>query len=536
MTDNLKKIVISASSIKKVFLLAFLTVCFFLNESSAADNILKGSVVVKFTKDAPPVIKKDILSKSGAAGSYSAGVNRAVSVNVPSGKTVSDMVKYFLKQKDVEYAEPVYILKTFKLPGDYENSAELKKRQWGLSKIEMPAAWDVETGTEVVVAIVDTGIDLDHPELSANIWNNPNASTSWGTYQSTTEITYTVVNDTNGWDFVNHDNDPDDDKDHGTHCAGIVAASPVDVFTDGIVGVSWYNKLMAVKVMNDKGRGTSVDVANGIIYAAQRGADVISMSLGGGVRSQLIEDAVNRARNEGAFLVAATGNDYNDEIAYPAGYLEVFSVGASSNTDIRADFSNYGEGLDVVAPGTDIYSTIMDGYAEHDGTSMACPYVAGLASLIISQWDIRMNSPWTPRAVGNAIISNTDDINSSVFPGWDKYTGYGRINAKKTLEYVDITEQVVAVEKKEAIAYPNPFNPDNSKAVIALPENFSGSAKTMAIYNLQGKRVKQTGASGNNAVWDGLNDENNKCASGLYFFAIRATNDKIFRGKITLLR
>jgi len=282
--------------------------------------------------------------------------------------------------------------------------------QWGLDKIEGPKAWGITTGSsQVIVAVIDSGVDLDHPDLQDKI--------------------------VAGWDFVNNNAYPDDDYSHGTHVAGIAAA-----MTDnnlGVAGVSWGARIMPLKVLNSGGSGSMADVIDGMRYAADHGAQILNLSLGGPDGSQALQDAVDYARNKGAVVIAAAGNCgsgctingqyyYNPDM-YPASCQNVVGVGATTSTDDWASFSEHNTSVDVSAPGTSIYSTIPNGYGYKDGTSMATPFVSGLAALILSKWP-----DYTPLQVETALFNNADDLGDA---GWDEYFGHGRINAYLSLFY-----------------------------------------------------------------------------------------------------
>ncbi len=505
-----------------------------------SDNIIrtapisvKETIVIKFKKNISADIKKSILKKTKTKKIGEIRRAGADIIKIPPGNTVSKAVHQFSKRNDVIYAEPVYIKRAFILPAEYTNKYELKEMQWGLEKIKAPEGWTIETGEGVVVAVLDTGIDMDHPDLAGNIWNNPNPESLQSKY-SKDSLNYEIKYDTHGWDFVNNDNNPDDDSctgGHGTHCAGIIAAEANNL-RDSISGVSWHNRLMSVKVLDSEGFGTSVDAARGIYYAADRGAKVINMSFGG-PESRVEKEALDYAYNKGCVLVAAAGNDSSPEISYPAAHEYVIAAGASNADDKKAGFSNYGNGLDLVAPGTNIYSTCIGDYGNLSGTSMACPFVSGLASLVISFWNTGNNPNWIPQQVKNAIISNCDNTEDSSHSGWNKYTGYGRINIKKTLE--SISSLVVNIVDDKILVYPNPFNPYLQNSIIVLPKNYNGAAKKLRVYSLDGQEVRELEATENKALWNGKNNDGEICANGLYFYYLDTTTGGK-KGKITLLR
>lgn len=229
--------------------------------------------------------------------------------------------------------------------------------QWGLQKIDAPDAWTYDQGSPTVrVAVLDTGVSLSHPDLAAKIVANKNFSSS------------TTVDDVNG---------------HGSHVAGIAAAVTNNGI--GVAGVGYNVDIMNVKVLGDGGSGTYGAIANGIIWAADNGANVINLSLGGTLASSTLESAVDYAWSKGCVVVAAAGNNASSAPFYPAYYANAMAVAATTDLDRLASFSGYGDWVDVAAPGISIYSTVPGGYGYMSGTSMASPYVAGLAALLFSQ-------------------------------------------------------------------------------------------------------------------------------------------------------
>lgn len=259
----------------------------------------------------------------------------------------------------------------------------LQGDNWGLDRIKAPEVWaQGYTGQGVVVAVVDSGVDYTHPDLDSNIWTNSREVANDGLDNDGNGF----IDDIRGWNFVSSSNDPIDDDSHGTHVAGTIAAENNGV---GITGMAYNAKIMPVKVLGEDG-GTYEDVAAGIRYAANNGAQVINLSLGGSFSSNVVTEAVKYAIEKGAVVVMAAGNESLAQPGFPANLARTWgiAVGAIDRSDRLANFSNRSgrNPLDfVVAPGVGILSTTPNNtYSSFNGTSMATPHVAGVAALIES--------------------------------------------------------------------------------------------------------------------------------------------------------
>ncbi|NTU81134.1 MAG: peptidase S8 [Chloroflexales bacterium] len=270
----------------------------------------------------------------------------------------TDLVASLSQETDIRYIEPNTTYNS--LSESYTPNDPLLSQQYAWGLIGAYEGWAVTRGSaDVVIAIIDSGVQLSHPDLSARLLS--------------------------GYDFVDHDSAPDDPIGHGTHVAGIAAASTNNSL--GGAGTCPECGLLPVRVMNARGTGTLADIASGIIYAADSGARVINLSLGGG-GSDTLEAAVNYAWSQGVFLACAAGNDGTNLTvnAYPAAYSACFAVAASTSADRAAYYSNYGAWVEVAAPGDSIMSSYTNSrYASLSGTSMATPHVAGLAGLLAAQ-------------------------------------------------------------------------------------------------------------------------------------------------------
>lgn len=295
-------------------------------------------------------------------------------IKIPSTVSVRQAVDYFNRFNWVEFAEPNGIWHAVRTPND-----SLWSTQYGPRQIQCEAAWDITIGDSgIIIAIVDTGIQLTHADLSAKL--------------------------VPGTGFVGNSNG-NDDNGHGTHCAGIASATTNNSL--GIAGVGWLCSLQPVKVLNSGGSGSWAAVANGIRWAADNGAKVMNISLGGTSDGGATRTAVEYAWNRGTILAAAAGNNGSSGAFYPAFYDQCIAVAATNQSDNRASFSNFGSWVDVAAPGQGINSTWLGGgYTYLDGTSMASPHVAGLAGLIFSI----LGSGASNQLVRDIIERNTDNI------------------------------------------------------------------------------------------------------------------------------
>jgi len=296
--------------------------------------------------------------------------------------------------RDIDYIETGQKVKINAIPNDTYYSS-----QRGLSKIKAISAWNITTGnSNQVIAIIDTGVQLDHPDLNTKIWQNEGETSG---EPDVDDDDNGLVDDEQGWDWVTcesyipntpdcqpghskiEDNDPSDEHGHGTSVAGIAAANTNN--SVGVAGVNWQAKIMPLRVLNQEGEGMPDDVALAINYAADFEVGVVNMSLGTPDNFSVMRDAAAYAYDHGTVLVAATGNDSAQSVDYPARYDHVIGVGSISSNGYLSTFTNTGVGLDITAPGENIYTThlgsVYGGWGQ--GTSYSSPFVAGAASLIL---------------------------------------------------------------------------------------------------------------------------------------------------------
>jgi subtilisin len=343
-------------------------------------------VIISFKDKAHP----EIVQPHGKV-KYSYKHIPAVAADLPE-----QAVENLKKNNKIAYIEP-----------DYKVSALGETVPWGITKIGAPSVHaNANKGTGINLAIIDTGINYNHPDLSGN-------------YRG-------------GYDFVNDDVDPLDDNGHGTHCAGIIAAADNDI---GVIGVAPEANLYSLKVLDSTGSGYISDVIAAIEWAIETRKDtdtsnniqIISMSFGSNSGVTAYETACSQAYNSGILLVAAAGNDGNirgtgDSVDYPAAYSSVIAVAATDSMNKRASFSSTGPAVELAAPGVNILSTYENDLTSLSGTSMACPHVAGTAALVLAA-----NPSFTNGNIRNRLAKTTTDLGTW---GRDKLYGYGLVNAK----------------------------------------------------------------------------------------------------------
>ncbi len=388
-------------------------------------------VIIGYTSPPGKQDEDDIIVKGGKV-KHRYHIIPAIAAEIDEGE--ADKIK---KKPKVKYVEPdyeVHIAET--IPND------LNLNLWGLNNtgqtggtpdadIDAPQAWDIQTGSSnVVIAVIDTGVDYNHVDLAANMWTNPGEIPGNGFDDDGNGY----VDDVFGYDFYNDDGDPMDDNSHGTHCSGTIAA--VGNNGVGVVGVNWTARIMALKFLSSIGSGSLSDAVIAIEYAIaakQNSVPMVAMSnsWGSGDYSEALEDAIVAANNAGILFIAAAGNNARniDGIPfYPASYdvPNIISVAATDHNDNLANFSNYGPvSVDLAAPGVNILSAVPGGiYGYKSGTSMATPHVAGVAGLIKAQFP-----GLTYMEIKNRILISVDFKDNLA----GKMLAEGRLNARNAL-------------------------------------------------------------------------------------------------------
>lgn len=399
--------------------------------SAPAEEYVPGEVLVKFS---PTIGYAKVSSAISDLGATVIRTNETIGYHrlaIPADKTVDEMVKALSARPDVEWAEPNYIAHAFMTPNDPYYSY-----QWHFPLIGMPAAWDQSSGSGVIVAVIDCGVAYE----------------TYGAFTQAPDLAGT--NFVAGYDYVNNDTHPNDDCAHGTHVTGTIAQTTNNSL--GVAGIAYNCSIMPIKVLAADGTGSYDDIASGITFAANNGADVINMSLGGTYNSSAVSSAVATAYNAGVTIVCAAGNAGTSTPQYPAAYTQCISVSAVRYNKTYTSYTSYGSTIDICAPGGDVtVDQNGDGYVDgvlqqthdgsnygsfgyyfYEGTSMACPHVAGVAALIIAKYgDVGPDSV-------RAILQNTaEDLGTA---GRDNYYGYGLVDAEAALSLSTPTNPPVA--------------------------------------------------------------------------------------------
>jgi len=395
----------------------------FVPSASAAGEYVPGEVIVKYADDATAAQKSKLADAVGIVEKI-AGVRGIGAKLMSITGNVEAAVKRLERSPAVEYAEPNYIYRAQATPND-----SLFGQMYGLhntgqtggtadADIDAPEGWDAAglgsfpaTGG-AKVGIVDTGIQQNHPDLAGKVTDCAGVKN----FGISLLIIVILADPT----IV--DGKCNDDNGHGTHVAGTIAANTNN--GQGVAGVSPNSPLAICKALNSSGSGTLVMVANCIDWTNQKGAKIISMSLGATSGAATLQDAVRRATNNGSLVIAAAGNGGNSTPNYPAAYEEVVSVGATDHNDAHASFSTFNNDVEVSAPGVNILSTWNNGgYREASGTSMATPHASGVAAVIAS-----LHPNWSVAQIRAKLQASVDDRGPA---GRDPEFGFGRVNLQK---------------------------------------------------------------------------------------------------------
>jgi subtilisin family serine protease len=468
-------------------------------------EIKQGEFIIKFKNQISPErnpVIDEIRSNHGIKNIRQIpGLSNTFRISLSDKAPIDPLVQKFKNHSTIEYIEPNFIRKAVVVPNDpyyldsYPSNTQFRDTAWwpsydylwNLKKINSASAWDITTGrSDTLVAVIDSGVDYTHPELGGCSISQVNGN-------SCTRVAP-------GYDYFNFDNDPSDDNGHGTHVAGIISSSTNN--GSGISGINWNARIIPIKVLNQWGQGYDSDISSGIVFAADRGAKVINLSLGGFGQSQTMTNAVNYALSRGILVVAAAGNN-NADVKYftPANIAGVMAVSATDENDLKASFSNYGDSVSISAPGTNIISLRAAGtdlycasgacnqriinniYYRASGTSMSSPHVAGAAAIVWSG-----NTSLSGEAIKNILINSSKDINT---PGFDASSGYGRLDLGSALTNMNTSKPPWG-----EIAVTN-FNPQSRVLDIEGQIVGDGSISYYLEYSTNQEDWVRTGIQGN---------------------------------------
>jgi subtilisin family serine protease len=444
-------------------------------------------------------------------------------VRFDPARSLEQVEAEYLADPSVAFAEPNYLGQGGFVPNDTFYSEQWQHSNTGQlggtpgADIESEAGWDLTQGNSTVfVAVLDSGIDSDHPEFAGRI--------------------------VAGWDFVNGDADPEDDLGHGTAVTGLLAANADNAF--GVAGVNPSCMIMPIKVVNQFNSGTTFDLISGVDFARTNAADVLSMSLINYPLSTGLNQALSAARQAGAVLVACAGNGGigDADVSAPGKSANVISIGATDNNDARASYSGTGQALDYVAPGDNVvtvaYNTNADTFWYFNGCSSATPVAAGIVSLLKSLEPALVTSD-----VRSFLTAGAEDLvglPTEDTPGWDTFMGNGRVNLRATIQaYLNVVaarDVVAAAKDLEVEVRPNPAH-DSATVSFTMP---IPDWVTATIHDVAGRRVRSlvhgVRQAGTHEVrWDGLNAEHAAAAPGIYFVRV-ATPRHMETRKLVLTR
>ncbi|WP_139892164.1 S8 family serine peptidase [Bacillus sp. D386] len=436
-------------------------------------------LIVKFKSVLSKGQRKQIINSiKGSELSFSETGNYSL-VSVVKNTDLSSIAKRLSKHKSVQLVEPNILYKTAYTPKDKHY-----KKQWHLPKINMPKAWDKSKGSSsIIVAVIDNGMQTNHPDLKGKITKQKNIVRNNSTITSAA---------------------------HGTHVAGIIAATQNTI---GISGVAPKVKIMPVQVFNGQ-YADAYSIGDGIIYAVNNGARVLNLSFGSYSYSSYVDSAVAYAHSKGAIIIAAAGNDSTSYTSYPAALNHVLAVSSTNKKDSDSYFSNFGNYINYSAPGEDIYSTVNGSSYEYmDGTSMAAPLVSGVAALMLSK------NPWlSPDQIEIIMNKSVKDLGKK---GWDSLYGYGRIDASKAMSNTPGQLSTITASTKFTATGKNKHNISVSAYGSSKLSIYVKDSKGKLVRSLVSNKPWSWGKI--STSWDGKTGSYSYAKSGKYTLVARMT-------------
>ncbi|MCB9509706.1 MAG: S8 family serine peptidase [Deferribacteres bacterium] len=442
-----------------------------------------GEVIVKFRSNITTAQAQTTFSNAGLAQRVYFPQIGAYLCNITNEQSVDNAVQACQADPTVEYAEPNYTYTTLEHfmrraePNDPRLDDLYAMQNGNDADIDAIEAWDKQTGSkDILLAVIDTGVDYNHPDLKANMWVNPGESGDGKENNGVDDDNNGYIDDYRGWDFAGNDNNPMDDNGHGTHCAGTIGA--VGDNGVGVVGVNWAVSILALKFLDSNGSGKLSDAIPAVLYAADMGARLSSNSWGGGGFSQALKDAIDYARSKNSIFVAAAGNSNEDNDSvdnYPSNYDvdNVIAVAASDRNDNLASFSNIGkQTVHLAAPGVDILSCQPgNNYQYLSGTSMATPHVSGVLGLVLAQYPGMTYREAMTRVLGG--VDSKSEFKNTTSSG-------GRLNANNALSDSPKVAFVTRLENTDNSS--NPYQveaeaiDEGTVSAVKLKYNVSGGA------------------------------------------------------------
>jgi len=462
------------------FVLAIIIGTIFLRSPAFSQKYVPNELIVKFSSNAPDSVLNQVFLNRDfsavASQTYSQSVRKVssigaakrsspqkVGVRSPSSLSQAHLARVmfsdaastdkalseFQQSPFIDYAQRNYIYKIDQFPNDSAFSGQWDLDQIGIFELWASGFFD-QPLPQVIVGVLDTGVDYLHPDLASRIYTNPGETglDEFGRDKRTNGVDDDgngYIDDWRGYDFVDQpipdigdwstrDNDPMDENGHGTAVAGIIGAQVNNKL--GIAGISPIAQIIPLRAFNADGDGTDADIAAAIIYAADNGVQVLNMSFGDVILSPLMRDVIHYAHEKNVVLIASSGNDGTSYPHYPSDFSEVISVGSTSQSEERSFFSSYGPSLALMAPGESIPTLGLGGgyQSAFTGTSAAAPHVSAIASLLISLAELKSGGasgpPLTNDEVRANLLAGCIDLGDK---GWDNYYGAGLVNARVLL-------------------------------------------------------------------------------------------------------
>lgn len=482
-----------------------------------------GELIVGFRAGTSAAAEAALHARVGATVVRHAPASPMTLVRFDPSVPLDDREAEYLADPSVELAEKNYLGQGGFTPNDTWYAEQWQHDNIGQfggtsgADIESEAGWDLVQGSSsVVVAVLDTGIDSDHPEFAGRI--------------------------VAGWDFVSNDADPEDDNGHGTAVTGLLAANADNAF--GVAGVDHACLIMPVKVVGANNMGTTFNLISGIDFARTNAVDVISMSLINYPLGVSLNQALLAARQTGAVLVACAGNGGigDADVSAPGNSAQTISIGATDANDARASYSGTGQNLDYVAPGDGVVTVLYDSSADERaffaGCSAATPVAAGIVSLLKS-----LDPTLVTREVRSLLTAGAEDqvgAPAEDTPGWDEYMGNGRLNLRATIQAylnaVAAPERIAPAAGLDLSVRPNP-----SSAAVLVSFGLPAAGRVAAsVYDVAGRRVRElvrgVRPSGPiDVTWDGRDDSGTPAAAGAYFVRV-TTPGGVGMRKVVLTR